>query len=186
VKVLEKYFNYYKDALKKPIALETGFHKIIVDNVKLTGKIDKIELISKKESEKEKPEVKVIDYKTMQPASRNVIMGKTKNSKGDIYRQLIFYKLLSLLDKNFNYDVKETEIDFVKEKNGHVLQSLGGGGKFKKESFEISQKETEELLVIIKDVIKKIKNLEFSKTEDTRYCMYCDYEELCNSRKTNS
>ena len=55
--------------------------------VTLNGKLDKIELLPKNE-------VRIIDYKTGHPKSRNEIMGKTKTSTGGIFRQLVFYKLL--------------------------------------------------------------------------------------------
>jgi DNA helicase-2/ATP-dependent DNA helicase PcrA len=164
--ILKDYFDFYKDKLVKPIKLETSFSKVFLDEVRLTGKVDKIEQISLKD-------VVVTDYKTMVPKSINEVKGLTKNSNGDIYRQLIFYKLLSVLDKNFKYKVKTTQIDFVKPKKYDLDK------KFVKLNFEITQKEVQDLKKLIKEVIQKIRNLEFPEAENKKNCKYCDYKDLC-------
>jgi ATP-dependent exoDNAse (exonuclease V) beta subunit len=46
-------------------------------------------------------EVYVYDYKTKQAMSENEILGKTKNSNGDYFRQLVFYKKLLSDDSRF-------------------------------------------------------------------------------------
>ncbi len=178
-KMLSGYFEEYHKGFSKPLALEMGFEKIYLPGtstagdglVMLTGKIDKIEAIGpKKVNKKSKIPVKVIDYKTGRPQTRNEIQGKTKNSSGDIYRQLVFYKLLSLLDKKFPYYVEEAEVDFVKPNNG----------RFRKESFPITEKETTELAEEIKAVVRKIKNLNFEPTKDKNHCQNCDLKNICS------
>ncbi len=46
-------------------------------------------------------EVKVFDYKTKQAMSENAVRGETKNSDGNYFRQLIFYKILMRGDRRF-------------------------------------------------------------------------------------
>jgi CRISPR/Cas system-associated exonuclease Cas4 (RecB family) len=83
---------------------------------------------------------------------------------------MVFYKLLSLLDKKFPYSVAEVEVDFIKSQNG----------RFRKESFEITKKETDKLKEQISEVARKIKNLEFEPTKDKRSCQRCDLRDICS------
>ncbi|MBU1499311.1 PD-(D/E)XK nuclease family protein, partial [Patescibacteria group bacterium] len=96
----------------------------------LTGKIDRIDLI-----DKDAKTVRVVDYKTGSAKTRNQILGKTKEANLDYFRQLVFYKLLASLDKNFPLKVKETMLDFV-EPNKKT-------GKFKQEKFLITDDEVD-------------------------------------------
>ncbi|MEA3273629.1 MAG: ATP-dependent DNA helicase [Patescibacteria group bacterium] len=181
-RLLNDYYAEYSQDFVKPVELEMSFGKVYLSGasatnkknekaVLLTGKIDKIEKISQQEkTEKGKIPVKVIDYKTGMPQTKNQILGNTKNSSGDVYRQMVFYKLLSLLDKKFPYSVTEVEVDFIKSQNG----------RFRRESFEITKEETDKLQKQINEVVRKIKNLEFGPTKDTRNCQRCDLKDLCS------
>jgi DNA helicase-2/ATP-dependent DNA helicase PcrA len=122
----------------------------------LTGKLDKVEFIDEKN-------VAVIDYKTAKPKSRNDIEGKTKTSDGNYKRQLVFYKLL--LDGDNKFNMRYGEIDFI-EPNER--------GIYKKERFDITDAEVEELKSIIKKTAKEIISLSFidSVCED-KECEYC-------------
>ncbi|MBD3300780.1 MAG: Dna2/Cas4 domain-containing protein, partial [Candidatus Moranbacteria bacterium] len=165
-RILKRYFEFYKNSFKKPIALEKEFKVFFQSDVQLTGKIDKIELLNAKN------QVKVIDYKTKKPATRNEIKGLTQNSTPDMFRQLVFYKLLSKKDKSFEYKVEEAEIDFIKDNDK---------GNFVKRSFKIKQKDIEELVSLIKQVIKNIKNKKFDQTAEDYRCENCDYLEICKN-----
>ncbi len=167
--ILKAYYETYRKDFVKPLFTERffgyGAAKIYLDDIPLTGKIDKIELLNPKEKD-----AKVIDYKTGRPRSRNEIEGKTKNSSGDYKRQLVFYKILADLDRTFNFNVIETELDFVEADKS---------GKYTKESFKITPQELEELKSIIKDVVKRIRNLEFPRTTDYRVCTNCEFKDHC-------
>ena len=178
-RLLSDYYAEYNKDFIKPVDLEMNFGKVYLSEtsltdkkaVLLTGKIDKIEKISQqKKTGEDKVLVKVIDYKTGMPQTKNQILGNTKNSSGDVYRQMVFYKLLSLLDKKFPYSVAEVEVDFIKSQNG----------RFRKESFEITKKETDKLKKQISEVAGKIKNLEFESTKDKRSCQRCDLRDICS------
>ena len=178
-RLLSDYYAEYNKDFIKPVDLEMNFGKVYLPGtsltdekaVLLTGKIDKIEKISQQKKTGEgKTLVKVIDYKTGMPQTKNQILGNTKNSSGDVYRQMVFYKLLSLLDKKFPYSVAEVEVDFIKSQNG----------RFRKESFEITKKETDKLKKQISEVAGKIKNLEFESTKDKRSCQRCDLRDICS------
>ncbi|MEA3355252.1 MAG: ATP-dependent DNA helicase [Patescibacteria group bacterium] len=166
---LSNYFDYYQDSFSKPLYTEkffgSGWSKTYLKDIPLSGKIDRIDWVNQKEKT-----VKVIDYKTGKPKSRNDILGKTKYSEGDYYRQLVFYKLLSQLSKNFQPKVVELELDFVE---------TNSSGKFKKENFKISDADINNLKKTIKKSMKKIRSLNFSKTKKTSHCDRCEYQSHC-------
>ncbi len=98
---LETYFKSHPNGWHKKYLLE--YSLIDVDAgfpIALNGKLDKVEILDPKLGfGLGKPSfgsipVRVIDYKTGKMKSRNEIEGKTKNSNGDIFRQIVFYKML--------------------------------------------------------------------------------------------
>ncbi len=154
--------------------------------VELTGKLDKIEFL-------DDHHVAVVDYKTSKPKSRNVIEGKTKDSDGNYKRQLVFYKLLldSRADSPFekggvprqsrgmgdfrNFSMKYGEIDFIEPNDAK---------KYKKERFEVSEKEVEELKEVIKQMAKEVVGLEFvEKGCGEKECEFCRLGKLLNENK---
>ena len=153
--LLTKYYNEYirTDIYIPPILAEYTFNsnRIFIEDGKsepiiLTGKIDKVELL-----DIETKRVRIIDYKTSKPKSDNDIKGLTKSSNGSIWRQLVFYKLLSERDSKFKFNVDEVQIDFIKnEKN-----------KFTKRTFKITENDVNELKNTIFEVVNKIKRLIF-------------------------
>lgn len=166
---LENYYQRYKGELVNPAFAEKFFgygnYRITVGDIPLTGKIDKIEWI-----DKQARTVKVTDYKTGRPKTRGQIKGTTKNSDGGYKRQLDFYKLLVDSDPKINLTVKEGEIDFIQKDNR---------GSFRKEVFEITRQDTSKLKQMIKEVMERIRNFDFGRTEDTTHCARCEYKDHC-------
>lgn len=161
---LDEFYEKGKTDFKIPLYLEYsfGYRKVLLGDIALTGMIDKIEFI-----DKERKTVNIIDYKTSSRKSKNEIEGKTKNSKGDLKRQLLFYKLLSKLDINFNFNVEQGELIFIKK------------GKIKTQSISYSTKEVDELKKIIKDVMENIRNFKFNKTSKYSDCKNCQFNSHC-------
>ncbi len=91
-------------------------------DLKITGKVDKIEFLGG-------TNIQVVDYKTMQPKSRNEILGQTKSSTGDIYRQLAFYKVLIEECEKERFTVASVMIDFIEPNDK---------GIYKREVFEVT------------------------------------------------
>jgi DNA helicase-2/ATP-dependent DNA helicase PcrA len=58
-------------------------------------------------------EVDVFDYKTKQAMSVNAIKGQTKDSNGEYFRQLVYYKLLLQNDQYFKSQKINTSLVFV-------------------------------------------------------------------------
>ena len=160
-KSLGGYYETYKESFitRRTVLPEFSIKGVEVGGVRLTGRLDKLEIW------KDGKSVCVVDYKTGKPKSRNEIEGNTKNSDGDIKRQLIFYKVL--LDKfaGGKYKMLSGEIDFV-EPNER--------GYYKKEKFEITKNEVNDLENIIEKVGKEIRELTFfSKHCTDDKCEWC-------------
>ena len=168
-KILSAYYHYYQDDFQKPLFTEKffgyGWSKVFLGDIPLAGKVDRIDWFDQSNRT-----VRVIDYKTGRPKTRNQILGKTKDSEGDYFRQLVFYKLLAQLDQNFRPQVAETEIDFIEPNQNK---------KFKKERFKISPDDLKHLRRLIKQVIKEIRQLNFPHTSDSRHCSRCEYRRHC-------
>lgn len=138
------------------------------EDVRLTGVLDKVEFISDHE-------VNVVDYKTGKPKSRNHILGETKDSDGDYYRQLVFYKLLMKHFQEGRYRMISGEIDFIEPDDN---------GNFRKEKFEISDEKVDELEQVILKAADDILNLRFwNQPCDPDKCDYCDLQEMLIGKK---
>ncbi|MDQ5929543.1 MAG: ATP-dependent helicase UvrD/PcrA, partial [Bacteroidota bacterium] len=132
--------------------------------VHISGKLDAIEQV-------DESIVNVIDYKTGKPKTRNEILGATKNSDGAYFRQLAFYKIL--IDEHFDGRVvmQGAMLDF--------LEPETDSGKYRKESFEITNEDTKKLKEKIIEVAHEIRNLDFwnKRCEDAE-CKYCSLRDL--------
>ncbi|MCL5003858.1 MAG: ATP-dependent helicase [Patescibacteria group bacterium] len=172
-KILKAYYEFYRGSLVRPIFTEKffgyGFSKVYLGDIPLTGKVDRIDPLPVESYPNVRRPVKVVDYKTGRPRSRSEVEGQTKEKDPSYKRQLIFYKILADLDRSFNYDVVESELDFVE----------GREGKFVRHSFVISREETEALKALIKEVMGKIRKLEFPRTTNYDFCSYCEFKPHC-------
>lgn len=163
--VLQKYLSEYAADSGKPIFVEhffgSGLRKTVLDDIPLSGRIDRIDLI-----DPEKKLVRVIDYKTGSAKTAGEIEGKTvsvplserelslpESIRGPYKRQLLFYKLLTELDPTFNYTAEEGVFDFV-EPNKQT-------GKLVRRAFTLLDADVEDLKTLIRQVMKEIRNLEF-------------------------
>ncbi len=163
---LSKYYENYSGSWHTNTLNEVAVRNVFLDGeVRLTGKIDKIELLSG-------GEVNVVDYKTGKRRTRNELEGKTKNAKGNERRQLVFYKLLLEKLPDSPHTMTSGEIDFVEP----VRQPAEKTGKFYKEKFVISDGDVRELEYKIQDVTAEI--LAFSFWDERCKNKKCDYCKL--------
>jgi DNA helicase-2/ATP-dependent DNA helicase PcrA len=155
-KVLQQYFEYYGIPSAKKYELEYSFrrHGVTVDDLQLTGQLDRIEYLSDNQ-------VKVIDYKTGNPDSAY----KESRPGGKYHRQLVFYKLLCDESKRFNQRMVSGELDFIQPS---IRQ-----GKFIRLEYQVVDKEVEKIKETIKQVWIDIKSLRFMSRESG--CGQCDY-----------
>lgn len=151
---LVAYYQNYKNEFNCNCITEYDFNydHVHLDNIPITGKIDKIEILDSKTDDKFN--INVVDFKTGNPDGKY----KELKEEGDYFRQLVFYKILAENDPAFKYHVHLGTIDFVqksKQKNNFV-----------KKTFEINGEETENLKKLIKEVYQKIINLDFNHLGD--------------------
>lgn len=158
--VLDRYYLELEHKNPNPLFIErffgSGKQKVYLDDIALTGRIDRIDWIDVK-----KKQVKVVDFKTGKARSANEIEGKTVSSnlsererdlpesiRGPYKRQLLFYKLLTKLDKSFPYEVLSGEFEFV-EPNPR--------DKIVVRNFELLDEDVKELEKLIKSVVKELR-----------------------------
>lgn len=161
---LDAWFDEYSTSWNTNALTEYRINGVyLTPEIRLTGVLDKVEFISD-------TIVNVVDYKTGKPRSRNDLMGNTKNSTGDYYRQLVFYKLLLKYFKDGQYEMQSGAIDFIEPDDK---------GQLHREVFEISDDEVEELEETIKKVAREIMEGTFLDVHcDPDSCDYCDLVEL--------
>jgi DNA helicase-2/ATP-dependent DNA helicase PcrA len=135
---------------------------VLADGTPINGKLDRIEFVSAPGVTPEA--VRVIDYKTGKPKTRNDIEGLTKSGDGNYKRQLVFYKLL--LDKEGKRDMKDGVIQFVEPDDR---------GTMHREEFEIAPGEVRVLEKQVMDVAREILDLSFwNKGCHEPDCKYCE------------
>ena len=157
-KALTGYVEHYKGEFFTNVLTEYNFKKyhVMIGDVPITGKLDKIEIIDEKEKF-----VNVIDYKT-----GNSDKWYEKVKKGGNYaRQMIFYKLLCDNAKQFGYTMQSGEIDFVEpSKKGYV-----------KKRIEITEEDTKQLSETIQRVWQEIQELRFMDPANGCHKKDCEY-----------
>jgi DNA helicase-2/ATP-dependent DNA helicase PcrA len=144
------------------------------DGTLINGKLDRIEFLDTpgikdgagiaESSGVSREAVRVIDYKTGKPKTRNDIEGLTASSDGNYKRQLVFYKLL--LDKEGKRDMKDGVIQFIEPDDR---------GAMHREEFAITAGEVKALEKLVVDVAREILDLSFwDKGCHKPDCKYCD------------
>ncbi len=130
----------------------------------LRGRIDKIELL-------DGSKVNVVDYKTGPNKTRNEILVKTKNSNGDIKRQLDFYRLLLELHNNGKYEAVSADVDFVEpDRRGKIRAP---------EHFEMSNEDARDVRETIARAAEEIISFDFwDERCDNDDCEFCRLREL--------
>ncbi len=121
--------------------LEYDFSRFnpMIDNIRITGKMDKIVFLDEKRSR-----VKIVDYKSGRP--RSIVSGES------YWRQLVFYDLLTGSSRGNDWIVESCEIEFL---------TPDSNGKLGKRSWEVSQEDREKVISELKWVHEKVMNLEF-------------------------
>ncbi len=166
-KVLRNYWQQTIDEKPEIFKVEeffgSGWRQTILDrDIYLTGRIDRIDWVDREEKL-----VRVLDYKTGKNKSENTIEGKTKAAnlsereqklpesvRGPYKRQLLFYKLLTELDRSFIPTVTEGVFEFVEPYKK-------GRPELKPRKFKLKQEDVEDLKKLIREVMQEIRELRF-------------------------
>lgn len=154
--ILSAYYDFYKNIWRKqgrPLSCEMNFssHNVHFENIPITGKIDKIEVLSKTAGM-----VRLVDYKTTTPKSLNFLLGKTKEKNTDYLYQAYFYKLLCESDPLFSWKVGEIVFDFISDRG------------FRQVAIPIERRDFDNFKELVRKVYTKIIALEFP--HDSRTC----------------
>ena len=163
-KALSAWFDEYSSDWNTNTLNEYRINDVLLtDDVRLVGVLDKLEFLGPNE-------VNVVDYKTGKPKTKNHILGNTKDSDGNYYRQLVFYKLLLGLHAKGKYEFASGEINFIEPDIK---------GNLHKEIFTVPDEDVLDLREQILQVVDEILNLKFLDTEcDPDKCDYCDLVDL--------
>lgn len=115
LEVLSNYYDKYINNFNKIVVIEHNIRNVVVRNVPLKGKLDKLEFDGKS--------VNVVDYKTGDPDKAKPKMQPPNDKNpdgGDYWRQAVFYKILVDNYGQKDWKAVSTEFDFIepdKKKN---------------------------------------------------------------------
>lgn len=158
-KALAGWYDAYHKTWNENVLVELRLNGILLEeDIRLTGVLDKVEFQAGNG-------VKVVDYKTGRPKTRNAILGKTRSADGNYFRQLVFYKILLDRYEEGKYNMQAGIIDFIEPDEK---------GKYHQEAFKISEEDTKELIKIIQKVAREILNLSFwDRRCGKKDCAFC-------------
>ncbi|MEY3783877.1 MAG: hypothetical protein RLZZ230_199 [Candidatus Parcubacteria bacterium] len=155
-----------KEEFSVRVVLPTGIPEL--PELPLTGKLDRLDL------GEDGYAVRVVDYKTGKPKTRNVIEGKTKDADGGYKRQLVFYALLLSLYDDERYLCREGVLSFVQ---------ADGKGVIHEEAFSITDEEIASLKSEIITAVKEIISGEFTQQPcDEKVSDYCHLVTMLRAR----
>jgi DNA helicase II / ATP-dependent DNA helicase PcrA len=164
--VLGNYYDKYIHGFNKIVAIERNIRNIVVREVPLKGKLDKLEFDGKS--------VNVVDYKTGDPEKAKERMrgpsDKDPNG-GDYWRQAVFYKLLVDNYEQKGWKTVSTEFDFIepdKKKN------------YRKEKVIIDPADVTTVTQQIVTTWQKIQNREFYIGCGKEDCHWCNFVKTNN------
>jgi DNA helicase-2/ATP-dependent DNA helicase PcrA len=164
-KTFTNWYNENRDKFVAPLFVEYDFARdqLRLGDVRLTGKLDKVELI-----DAEKRQVRIVDYKNSKPKSDRAIRGMTTTDDGSVYRQLVFYKLLCQLDPKFQFEATEFAFDYLQPRDS---------GKFARVTISVPDSDVEALKEEIAVVYKEIMELNYPIKD-----MECNCKNGCSWR----
>jgi DNA helicase II / ATP-dependent DNA helicase PcrA len=159
--VLGNYYDTYIHSFSKIVAIERNIRNVVVKDVPLKGKLDKLEFDGKS--------VNVVDYKTGDP-DKAILKTKGPSEKdpngGDYWRQAVFYKILVDNYEQKDWKVVSTEFDFIepdKKKN------------YRKEKLIITPADIITVIEQITSTWEKIQNREFYTGCGKDDCHWCNF-----------
>ncbi len=164
--VLNSYYDKNINSFNKIVAIERNIRNVVVKEVPLKGKLDKLEFDGKA--------VNVVDYKTGDPdKALPKLKGPSEKEPngGDYWRQAVFYKILVDNYEQKDWKVVSTEFDFIepdKKKN------------YRKEKVVISPADITTVTEQISQTWEKIQNREFYTGCGKEDCHWCNFVKTNN------
>ena len=164
--VLTNYYDNYIQSFNKIVAIERNIRNVVVKDVPIKGKLDKLEFDGKS--------VNVVDYKTGDPDKaipRLKGPGEKDPNGGDYWRQAVFYKILVDNYEQKDWKVVSTEFDFIEPDKKK---------KYRKEKVIITAADTTTVTQQIIDTWEKIQNREFYVGCGKEDCHWCNFVKTNN------
>ena len=159
--MLRNYYDKYINTWNKVVAVERNIRGVVVNNVPIKGKLDKLEFNGK--------EVNVVDYKSgdIDKALAKMKPPHEKDSNGgDYWRQAVFYKILIDNYEQKDWKVVSTEFDFVEPDKKK---------EYRKVKIIITPQDTETVSQQIKEVWAKIQARDFYTGCGKEDCHWCNF-----------
>ncbi len=159
-KILPAYYNYHIGRWNKIVVVEKAMRNVIVQEVPINGKLDKLEFNGKL--------VNVVDYKTGKYANAKkklVAPNEKEPNGGDYWRQAVFYKILIDNDRTNDWQVTSTEFDFIEPVNN----------EYKTEMIQISPADISTVTHQITATWQKIQRKEFKTGCGKPDCEWCNF-----------
>ncbi len=164
--ILNNYYDKYILQFNKIVAIERNIRNVVVRDVPLKGKLDKLEFDGKS--------VIVVDYKTGDP-EKAISKLKGPHDKdpngGDYWRQAVFYKILVDNYSAKDWKVVSTEFDFIepdKKKN------------YRKEKVIITPADITTVTEQITSTWQKIQERDFYTGCGKEDCHWCEFVKTNN------
>lgn len=160
IDILTNYYNNYVTKWNKIVTVEMNIRNVMLDDIPLKGKIDKIEFDGKNAT--------VIDYKTGdadKSTDKLARPGSKEPNGGDYWRQAIFYKLLVDLNPK-DWNVSAVEFDFIEPDKKKSYQ---------RKRIDISSIDIDLVKGQIKDVWMKIQRKDFYTGCGKEDCHWCNF-----------
>jgi len=164
--VLPDYYNEYINKWNKIVAIERNIRQVMVNDVPLKGKMDKLEFDGKM--------VNVVDYKTGDPdkAIKKVFRPSEKDPNGgDYWRQAVFYKILLDNYESRQWQVVSFEFDFIEPDSKK---------KYQKKKIIITPEDTTTVIHQITDTWQKIQRHDFYTGCGKDDCHWCNFVKTNN------
>jgi hypothetical protein len=164
--ILTDYYTNKAGTFPKKAMNEVNFyhHNIVVEDIPLTGKVDRIDF-----EDINNNILSVVDYKTGNPD--NASSKLNQENLGDYFLQLVFYKLLIENSHTIKGTVTQGKIEFLQRnsKNDFVTKI-----------FTLTPEHVAKLLTEAKEIYGKIMGLDFTKINNDTYnaCEYPKFHEL--------
>lgn len=164
--VLSNYYDKYITSFNKIVAIERNIRNVVIKDVPLKGKLDKLEFDGKL--------VNVVDYKTGDPDKARPKL-KAPHEKdpngGDYWRQAVFYKILIDNYGQKDWKVISTEFDFIEPDRKKT---------YRREKVIITPADITTVTEQITDTWKKIQARDFYTGCGKEDCHWCNFVKTNN------
>lgn len=161
VEILTAYYKQYISSFNKIVIIERNLRNVVVQDMVLKGKIDKIEFSGK--------EALIIDYKTGDPEKCREKLARP-NPKipngGDYWRQAVFYKIMLDNYAGKDWNVTGVIFDFIEptKKKEYI-----------REKVVINEMDIEDVKKQIREVSAKIEKKDFYTGCGKEECHWCSF-----------